>query len=214
MQYKKTSKTHKKRNDRKLLPENPPQEIDVSGNVTVASSVESGKVRTSATGSPYKDNVMEPTTPSSSSPQSKEKRSRKAKGDERETKHKTSSKTHKKQRDHTLPSPVSSPSKEIYVPDNVTIASSIGGGPSRCLRRQPKSKIGKSREKSTCSDSRDGLLPPPWENYHRSRNKSPPLKIDIVVPANVPLESIFQSPRKIDKKSDGSKLSNLKESRH
>lgn len=200
--------------------------------MTLASSGDSGKVRTSATGSPYispnvtkvekEDNVMEPTTPSSSSPQSKEKRSRKAKGDERETKHKTASKMHKKQKDHTLPSPVSPP-KEIHVPDNVTIASSIVGGPSQfpepkhCSGRQPKSKLGKSREKSaSCSPSgsRDGLLPPPppWENYNRSRNNSP-LEIDIFVPANVPLESIFQSPRKINK-SDGSKLSNLKESRH
>jgi hypothetical protein len=250
MKHKKSSKTHKERKGHKLLRESPPQEIDVSGNVLVASSGKTGKIRASYTDGPCmspnvtkeekEDHEMEPTAPSSLPPQSKEK-SRKARGDEKETKHKkAASKTYRERKDHKLPAV--SPPLEIDVSDNVSIASSIEGlsqfpQPRRhsghCIEvpdrlQHPTSshlyvsklksplEVDISQPMSVASSlgygsvvqhnkirasasrpGRDGLIPPPWENYHRSRNKSP-LKIDIVVPAKVPIESIFRTPREID----------------
>ena len=265
MKHKTTSKMHKERKDRNLLPDSPPQDVFASGYVIVDSSGESRKTCVSATGSPYLPTsgtkeekeayVMEPTTPSSSYYQRKEKNSRKERAEGKEMRRKKISKEHKKQKDHTLP-PVSPP-QELDVPGNITVASSMGG-PSQfpqsshrvghCIEvpdhrqpptslqlyeSKPKSTLGVHVSQLTAVSSssehgsvvprneiiaspsrldRDGLIPPPWETYDRSRDFTP-LEIEIFVPDNVPLESIFQSPRKIEK-SDRSKLSDRGESRH
>jgi hypothetical protein len=168
---KKASKKHKKRKDHKLPPVCPPPEIDVSGNVTVASSIGGLSQfpqprRHSGHCIEVPDRLLHPTSL------------------------------------HLYVSKPKTP-LAVDVSQPMTVASSLRYG---SVVHNNKIRASASRP------ARDGLLPRPPPVYHHSPTKSR-CEIDIVVPANVPLESIFQAPREIDV-SNPTIVSVLGESRH
>ena len=182
MKHKKTSKAPKERKDRKRLPKSSP-ELDVFRNVIVVSSQKTGKALGLATdGSCMSSNVkkwekedhgMEPTTPSSSAPQSKEKESFKARGDEQEKKLKKASKTDKERKEHKHPP--ETPLSEVFVSDNETVVSSIGG-----LSQFPQPR----RHSGHFIELPDRLQRPTSLHMYVSKPKSQ-LEVDISQPMSV-----------------------------